>query len=193
MSFTHNKHPLKMTKRIPIEERKRRLIQLVRDHPDWDQTQLGAELGIDKSTVSRNLKTINDEFKIVNSEMWILSRERILKEIRENKAECMQRLKSCSKAHQGSRWMEEWTKLNHQESKILGVNSPSHVMIHEELTIRKEEIDAGVNAALAQYKEPIIEIGKDGIVKLTTALPKRLPGKTIANDNGGKEIDTDSA
>jgi len=168
MSFTHNKHPLKMTKRIPLEERKRRLIQLVRDHPDWDQTQLGAELGIDKSTVSRNLKVINDEFKVVNSEMWILSRERILKEIRENKAECMRRLKLCTKASQGSRWMEEWSKLNFQESKILGVNSASHIMVHEELTIRKEEIDAGVNAALAQYEEPIIEIGPDGVVKLSS-------------------------
>jgi hypothetical protein len=196
MTFTHNKHPLKMTKRIPIEERKRRLIQLVRDHPDWDQTQLGLELGIDKSTVSRNLKVINDEFKVVNSEMWILSRERILKEIRENKAECMRRLKLCSKPHQGSRWMEEWSKLNFQESKILGVNSPSHVMIHEELTINKIEIDAGVNAALAQYEEPIIEIDKDGTVKLTndeTALPKRMRQRTIINDNGGEQVDADSA
>ena len=174
MSFTHNKHPMKMHHRIPIEERKRRLIELVREHPDWDQSQLGAELGIDKSTVSRNLKTINDEFKLVNSQMWILSRERVLKEIRDNKAECMRRLKACSRPHQGSRWMEEWSKLNLQESKILGINSPSHIMVHEELTIRKEEIDAGVNAALAQYEEPVIEINKDGIV----TLPPLIEDKT---------------
>ena len=179
MTFTHNRSPMKWRRRIPLEERKRRLIQLVRDHPDWDQTQLGEALGIDKSTVSRNLKTINEEFKVVNSEMWTLSRERVLKEIRENKAECMSRLERCVKPHQGSRWMEEWTKLNLQESKILGINSASHIMVHEELTIRKEEIDAGVNAALAQFEEPIIEIGQDGVIKLPQ----------ITNDNGGSDAD----
>jgi hypothetical protein len=183
MSFTHNRNPLKPQKRIPIEERKRRLIQLVRDHPDWDQTQLGEELGIDKSTVSRNLKTINDELNIVTSEMWTLNRTRILKEIRDNKAECMRRLDLCTIPSQGSRWMEEWTKLNLQESKILGVNSPSHIMIHKELVIRKEDVDAGINAALLQYKEPAIEIGKDGVIKLPQ----------IENNNGGKKVDSSPA
>ena len=166
MTFTHSFSPFKVNKRIPLAERKRRLIELVREHPDWDQGQLGEALGINKSTVCRHLKTINDEFNLVNSEMWALSRKRVLEEIRDNKAECMRRLNLCAKANQGSRWMEEWTKLNLQESKILGINSPSHIMVHQELTIRKDEIDAGVNAALAQYEEPAIEIGKDGIIKL---------------------------
>ena len=178
MGFTHKKHPIAMQRRIPIAERKRKLLEVIRDHPDWDQEQIGAKLGINKSTVSRNLKAINDEFRLVNSEMWGISRERVLKELRENKSECMRRLRACIKPHQGSRWMEEWTKLNLQESKILGINSASHIMVHEELTIRKEEKDAGVNAALAQYEEPAIEIGKDGTVKLPLQ---------IENNNGGRE------
>lgn len=166
MSFTHTKSPTSPQKRIPINERRRRLIVLVREHPDYDQTELAQTLGVDKSTVCRDLKAINEEFTVVNSEMWTLSRERILKEIRDNKAECMRRLELCTRASQGSRWMEEWTKLNLQECKILGVNSPSHIMIHQETIIRKEDIDAGVNAALAQASEPVIEIGPDGAIQL---------------------------
>lgn len=165
MSFTNNKGQTKLQKRIPIHERRRRLIILVREHPDYNQDELARELNVDKSTICRDLKAINEEFTVVNSEMWTLSRERILKEIRDNKAECMRRLELCTRASQGSRWMEEWTKLNLQECKILGVNSPSHVMIHQETIIRKEEIDAGVDAALAAYKEPDIVI-KNGIIQL---------------------------
>ncbi len=172
MTFTHNKSPIKPNKRIPLQERRRRLIQLVREHPDWNQQELSDSLGVDKSTICRDLKTINEEFKVVNSEMWILSRERVLKEIRDNKAECMRRLNLCTKPHQGSRWMEEWTKLNIQESKILGINSPSHIMVNQELTIRKDEVDAGVNAALSQYEEPAIEIGPDGVIKLPAPVKK---------------------
>ena len=174
MSFTHNQNPVKAHKRIPLQERRRRLIQLVREQPGWNQQELADSLGVDKSTVCRDLKIINEEFKVVNSEMWILSRERVLKEIRDNKAECMRRLDLCTRAHQGSRWMEEWTKLNLQESKILGINSPSHIMINQEMTIRKEEVDAGVNAALSQHEESAIEIGPDGVIK--------IPAKEEIND-----------
>jgi hypothetical protein len=175
MSFTHSQGRRKQRKKVGILERRRQLIQLVREHPDWQQQQLADVLGVNRSTVCHDLKEINEEFTIVNSEMWLLSRERVLSEIRENKQKCMDRLAACTKAHQGARWMEEWTKLMVQESKILGINSPSHIMVHQELTIRKEEIDAGINAALAQFEEPIIEIGKDGVIK--------LPETTVENSN----------
>jgi hypothetical protein len=171
-SFTHNKTPGGNIRRLPLQMRRRELIQLVREHPDWRQEQLAAALKCDKSTISRDLREINEEFKVVNSDMWILSRERILSEIRDNKAECMRRLHLCSKPHQGARWMEEWSKLLLQESKILGINSPSHVMIQQETTITKEEKDAAINATLAQYEEPVIEIGPNGHIMLPLLEPE---------------------
>jgi hypothetical protein len=112
-------------------ERRRRLIELVREHPDWDQQMLADTLKVNKSTVSRDLRIINEEFKIVNSEHWLLHRDRVLKEIKEQKEECLRRLRGCTKPHQGARWQEEWTKLMQNEAKILGINSPSHIMVKE--------------------------------------------------------------
>ena len=173
MSFTHRNGLKPQRKKIGIMERRRKLIQLVREHPDWGQQSLAEALVVNKSTICKDLKEINEEFTVVNSEMWLLSRERVLSEIRENKQKCMDKLTLCTKPHQGARWMEEWTKLMIQEARILGINSPSHIMVHQELTIHKDEMDAGVNAALAQFEEPIIEIGKDGQIK--------LPEKTFEN------------
>lgn len=176
MSFTYKKSKIQR-KKFGILERRRKLIQLTREHPDWLQQQLADALNVNKSTVCKDLKEINEEFTIVNSEMWLLSRERVLSEIRENKEKCMDKLAACTKPHQGARWMEEWTKLMIQEARILGINSPSHVMVHQELTIVKEEVDAGVNAALAQFEEPIIEVGKDGVIKLPLIEDKNIENR----------------
>jgi hypothetical protein len=187
-SFTHNKVIGGQQRRIPMLERRRILIRTVREHPGWTQDELAANLKCDKSTVCRDLKAINEEFKIINSDMWILSRERVLKEIRDQKAECLRRLKLCTKAATGSRWQEEWTKLIIQEAKILGINSPSHIMVHEETVIVKEEKDAAVDAAFAQFQNDTIVIGEDGTISIpvdTTDLskkPRLLPSPEGSQD-----------
>ena len=174
-TFTHNKIPGGRKRLIPTHERRRLLIRAVRENPGWTQEELARELKVDKSTICRDLKIINEEFKVVNSDMWILSRERVLKEMRDQKAECLRRLALCTKASQGARWQEEWTKLSIQESRILGINSPSHIMIQQETIIRKEEKDAAVDAAFAQFNGDEIIIGKNGIISLPAPDPEQDP------------------
>lgn len=187
MSFTHNKRAdasRELKKRVPLQERRRRLIRLTREHPEYTQQEYAEALSVDTSTVCRDFKEINEEFKIVNADMWLLSRERMLKEIRDNKAECMRRLGLCTKASQGSRWMEEWTKLSIQEGKILGINSPSHVMVHQETVIRKEDKDAAVDAAFATIGEPQMIIGEDGVISLPQLLaPEAEPDTENIDDS----------
>jgi hypothetical protein len=151
-------------KRMKIAQRKQRLIELMRENVDWNQERLARELGVDRSTVARDLKEINEELNMQTVEDWMVQRQRIILEIEENKKKCMTRLGKLNQPHQGARWMEEWGKLQEKIIKIYGIYSPEKLMIKHSQEFSKEQRDAAVDAAVAANKNlKIVNLDKKQI------------------------------
>jgi predicted transcriptional regulator len=148
-------------KRFNVQERRKRIIAMIGEDPGITQGQMAEALNIDRSTVSRDLKTLSEELKIQNQEGWLVHRERVLHELNTKQSLCEDRLKRLEKhPHQGSRWLEEWRKLKDMESKILGLYAPDRLLIKEEQTFDKTETDASIDAAIAaaSFDDSIIDI-----------------------------------
>lgn len=140
-------------KRLKIAQRKQRLIELMRENLDWSQQQLAKELGVDRSTIARDLKEINEELNMQTIDDWMVQRQRIILEIEQNKKVCMDKLEKLKHSpHQGARWMEEWSKLQEKMIRIYGVYSPEKLMIRHSQEFSKEQKDAAVDAALGASK-----------------------------------------
>jgi DNA-binding MarR family transcriptional regulator len=139
----HNKNKYKNAKR------RAQIMEVMREKPGLSQLELAEIIGCDRSTISRDMRTIADELRIQTSEDFMIHRDRVLREIQGNKDECMRRLTLCKNPHQGSRWMDEWNKLVEKEIRMLGLNAPEKLMLAIKDEFTKEERDAAVNAALA--------------------------------------------
>lgn len=145
-------------RKLPVEQRQRELIRLLRDNPGAQHSELAEKLGVNKSTISRDLKAITENLRMMNSEAWMAHRDRILFEIEGNKQECMRRLKNCTRPHQGARWMEEWGKLTDKQVRILGLNAPERVLLDTGDDFSKREADAAVQKALAAMGINVIDV-----------------------------------
>jgi IS30 family transposase len=146
--------PTPKLKRVRIAQRKKRLIDLMRQCPDYNQEELADELGVARSTVSRDLKEINEELNLQTVEDFMIQRSRILMELEANKDLCMSKLKSLKHSpHQGARWMEEWSKIQEKVIRIYGIYSPEKMMIKHSQEFSKEQKDAAVDAALGVMKD----------------------------------------
>jgi DNA-binding MarR family transcriptional regulator len=163
----HNKN------RFKHAERRKKIMDAMREHPGLSQLELAEIIGVDRSTISRDMRVIADELRIQTSEDFMIHRDRVLREVQANKDECMRRLSLCKNPHQGSRWMDEWNKLVEKEIRMLGLNAPEKLMLAIKDEFSKEERDAAVNAALA---------GID-MIDITPETLKQLPMGT--SDNGG--------
>jgi len=169
----------RLTTKLTVEQRHRELIRLLRDNPGVDHQTLADALGVHRATISRDLKTITDNLRMMNSEAWMAHRDRILFEIEQNKQECMGRLSRIKKAHQGSRWMEEWGKLVDKQIRILGLNAPERLLVGDGDTFDKRDQDAAVQKALAS-----LGINTSDIIDITPekkALP--LPNEEEVTDD----------
>lgn len=148
-------------KRFNVQERRKRLIAMIGDNPSITQAEMADALNVDRSTVSRDLKTLSEEMKIQNQEGWALHRERFLREVQTKASLCEERLKSLAHAPtKGSRWIEEWRKLKDMEAKVMGLYAPDRLLIKEEQSFDKDQEDATIDAALAavQFDDSIIDI-----------------------------------
>lgn len=146
--------PTPKLKKIRIAQKKKRLIELMRQEPDLTQQGLADALGVNRSTVSRYLKEINEELNMQTVEDFMIQRHRILAEIHEKKQLCMDKLdKLKNNPHQGARWMEEYSKLLEKEIRIYGVYSPEKMMIKHSQEFTKEQRDAAIGAAVGLVTE----------------------------------------
>ena len=154
---------------LTIQERRKKIVAMIQDDPSVSQAAIGEALGVDRSTVSRDLKRLSEELKIQNQEGWALHRERVLHEIETKKQLCNDRLKSLAKnPTQGSRWVEEWRKLADMEAKIMGLYAPDRVLIQDEQSFDKTQADAAVDAAMAEAG-----FGVD-VIDITPLEPKQI-------------------
>ncbi len=169
-------------KKLQIAQRRRKLIDLIRENPDYNTRELAEVLGVNKGTVSRDLKKINEELNMQTTEDFMIHRNRILNEIHIHKKLCMERLQKLHHSpHQGSRWMEEWSKLLEKEIRILGVNAPDKMMIKHSQELTKEQKDAATNAALGVIED------NTAVIDIT---PKQIEHKNDkANDSSTGEHD----
>ena len=154
-------------KKLSIFHRRQKITQILAKDPNVPQYQIAKMLGVDKSTISNDIKEMNDSLNIENVDAWALHRVRVLREIEANKQKCMERMEKL-KPHQGARWMEEWTKLIEKEIKILGISSPEKLMVHQETVIKTEEHDAAVKGVMKSLEVNAnnVEVGKDGVVRI---------------------------
>jgi transcriptional antiterminator len=168
--------PTPKLKKLKIAQRKQRLIELMREHVDWNQQDLAKELGVNRSTVAKDLKEINEELNMQTIDDWMVQRQRIILEIEENKRVCMERLKRLhGSPHQGARWMEEWSKLQEKIIRIYGVYSPEKMMIRHSQEFSKEQRDAAVDAAVGA-------VGQN---------PTVIDLKKITHNDGKSDADAD--
>jgi len=151
--------PTPKLKKVRIAQRKKRLIDLMRQCPDYNQQQLADDLGVARSTVSRDLKEINEELNLQTVEDFMIQRQRILMELETNKDVCMKKLQALNHSpHQGARWMEEWSKIQEKIIRIYGIYSPEKMMIKHSQEFSKEQKDAAVNAALGVMDDNLAAI-----------------------------------
>jgi hypothetical protein len=168
-------------KKLKIAQRKKALIALTRQNPDFNQQDLANELGVNRSTVCRDLKEINEELNLQTVEDFMLQRQRILAEIHEKKDLCMKKLDQLkNNPHQGARWMEEYSKLLEKEIRIYGIYSPEKMVIKHSQEFTKEQQDATVDAALGVLED------NPTIIDIT---PKQITHGTDDNDSDDKDFD----
>lgn len=157
----------KRKKKLSVYYRRQKIMQMLAQNPNKLQNDIAKELGVDKSTISNDIKEMNESLNVENVDAWAIHRVRVLREIEANKMECMDRMKKL-KPHQGARWMEEWGKLIEKEIKILGLSSPEKLMVHQETIIKTEEHDAAVKGVMKslEVNATNVEVGKDGVVRI---------------------------
>lgn len=147
--------------KLSVQVRRRKIVTMITNRPSISQGEIGEALGVNRSTISRDLKSLSEELKIQNQEGWLIHRERVLREIIAKQVDCEHRLAALKDSpRSGSRWMEEWRKLKEMEARILGLYSADRLIITEEQTFDKDQEDAAIDAALkaAGFDENVIDI-----------------------------------
>ena len=152
--------------------RRKKIIMLLRENAGYTHQDLADKLGCNRGTISSDLKAIDAELTIQNREDFMLHRDRILRELQGNKDECMRRLSACKNPAQGSRWMEEWSKLTEKEIRMLGVNMPERLHITAEEVASKEDQDKAVDAVIGFLDDDVIDVEADEVVQQITHIKK---------------------
>jgi len=151
-----------------MAERRRKIISMIQDNPSLTQNEIAEIFGVNRATISRDIKTITEELKVQNVEAWMMHRDRVLGEIRAKKELCNSRLMTLKNSpHQGSRWLEEWNKLVDKEIRILGLNSPERLMIGKDETFDKTRQDKAIDAMMLSIDNDIIDIESEDVKQLS--------------------------
>jgi IS30 family transposase len=174
-------YPTPKLKKLKIAQRKKSLIALIRQNPDYSQQELADELSVNRSTVCRDLKEINEELNMQTVEDFMIQRQRILSELEANKDLCMHKLTQLKNSpHQGARWMEEWSKLQEKIIRIYGIYSPEKMMVKHSMEFSKEQHDAAVDAALGVLEE------NPSVIDIT---PKQITGDSDDDRVSNRDYD----
>jgi len=112
--------------------------------------EIAQMLGVDRSTITKDIKAIQKEWKAEALDNLHIVRLRELADLDDMERICIERLEKLAKnPHQGSRWMEERRKIKERRSKLLGLDAEQKMSVKRELTIiTKEKRDQVVLAAL---------------------------------------------
>ena len=95
---------------------------MLHEDPSMKQTEIAEQLGVNVGTISRDVKAITEQIQLQTTEVFEIYFQRELNNIEEKQRVCEDRITRLYKnAHQGSRWMEEWTKLQNLKIRMLGL------------------------------------------------------------------------
>jgi predicted transcriptional regulator len=157
----------KAKKRMKLAERRKRVAEAMRENPTATQSEIAKLVGVDHATISRDIKVITEEYRLQTSEAFMVHLDRTLRELETMKGVCVNRLNRLkSEAHRGTRWMEEWTKLQQLEIKLLGLNAPEKFIVEKHDGFTKQEKDDAMKAALG-LDDDIIDISVIDVKKIT--------------------------
>ena len=158
------------TKQLAIAERRNKIAQILHEDPSTKQVDLAEQLGVNIGTISRDIKAITEQIQLQTTEVFEIYFQRELNNIEEKQHICEDRITRLHKnAHQGSRWMEEWTKLQALKIRMLGLNAPEKFLVRTATDLTKEERDAAFKAAIGIDYEEIDE------AEIDEANTKELP------------------
>lgn len=156
-------------KKLQMADRRKRVAQAMRDNPSATMKEIGEIVGCDHTTVSRDVKVITEEYRLQTSEAFMIHLDRSLREIEIMKDVCINRMNRLkSQAHQGTRWMEEWTKLKQLEIKLLGLNAPEKFIVEKHDGFTKQERDDAIKAALG-IDDDVIDIPTSDVKQISHA------------------------
>jgi hypothetical protein len=140
-------------------------MQLMKEHPGILFQEIASALGVDRSTVTRDMQELTRQMEVQTREDFSMHQKRLLEDIQIKKGMCMDKLNLCVSPTSGARWMEEYTKLLNLECKILSMFNPDKVLpkeSKEKLKIGKRERDAAVQAVM-----------DEGLIPMKSANPTR--------------------
>jgi len=142
--FRRPVHPTRMHK---IKERRMRVSELLKQR--YKQFEMGDLLGVDRSTISKDIKAIHKEWMAQSLDNLHIVRLRELVDLDDMEKICIQKLAAIKSPTQGSRWMEERRKIKERRARLLGLDAEQRYSVKREITIiTKEKRDAVVLAAL---------------------------------------------
>lgn len=132
--------------------RREKIFLMLQEDPALTNEQIAKLLGVQIHVVLRDLQTISEDLRLSLQETHEIQKYRILREIRENKTECLNRLHGSNKPSQGARWVEEWGKLVEREMKILGIGQNTTLTLERGKSFDKRSRDAAVAAAIKAHE-----------------------------------------
>lgn len=165
-------YKLTLPTKLKIADRRAQMLKLMKENPGILHTELAKLLGVDRSTVQRDLKIMTEEMNLQNRDDFLAHQKRLLEDIQVKKALCMEKLEGCSSPTQGARWMEEHTKLVTLECKLLSMFSPEKILDQidkKDKRVGKAERDAAVAAV---FDSNVIPLKSANPSSKTGALPE---------------------
>jgi transposase len=140
----------KKQREIILYERRVKVAAFLKKNPYIRHAVIAKALGVSRSTITRDIREMNEELKAQTMDDFMVQRKRVLNEIQKMKRKCMRSLDKFTDKTKGSRWVEEWSTLVEKECKILGLYAPERIFVGAALggEISPEQKDAAVDAVV---------------------------------------------
>lgn len=146
---------------IVLYERRKKVAQFLKKNPYISHQTMADALNVSRSTITRDIRDMNEELKRQTMDDLMVQRKRVLNEIQVMKRKCVRSLKKYTDKTKGTRWVEEWSTLVEKECKILGLYAPERIFVGASLggEITPDQKDAAVDAVVSVIMENMKDSG----------------------------------
>jgi hypothetical protein len=140
----------KRKRELVLYQRRKLVAQFLKKNPYVRHATIAKALDVSRSTITRDIREMNEEIKRETLDDMLIQRKRVLNEIQKMKRRCIRNLNKYVDKTKGSRWVEEWSTCVEKECKILGLYAPERIFIGAALggEITPQQKDAAVDAVV---------------------------------------------
>lgn len=146
---TRNHRKIKPQTAFNIIERRKKVAELWRKH--YTMTQIGKKLGLNRSTIWRDIKIMEAQWLLQQTENVGSLRRRDLMDLDEMEKICHEKIEANTdpKSLASAKWMEELRKIKQYRAELMGLKAAKKYEIEAKISsIDKEKKDAAVRAAI---------------------------------------------